>query len=130
MICIARIFGAAVTESGGNVAASSVTGRDVRPEPADDLADAVVHGRVRLDRPPGRHAHGTESADSAEIVAHEIDDHVQFRRVLGRVAQFAPIDGAGRVPLIGRVTTPPSRSTLKNNSGLIETIVRPSGPSM
>jgi len=82
---------------------------------ADDFGHEMVDGAVTLQFAELAHFDRTVLADPAQVVAEQIDDHDVLGPVFGAGKQSVAIGliflrraaSAGRVPLIGRVSTAP-----------------------
>ena len=81
---MAAIFGAPVTDPGGNEASSTLGPAHAGTQPALDRADQVDEARVLLQGQQARHADGPVAAHPAEVVADEVDDHHVLGPVLGQ----------------------------------------------
>ena len=63
-----------------------------RTQGAGHLPHAMMHGGMRFDGPRLGNPHRAILADAAKIVAHQVDDHVEFGKLLapGRVIFIKP----------------------------------------
>ena len=130
MICIARIFGAPVTDPPGNVArrrsGSVVSGRN---RPAISATPWCTVGWVSMVR-----ARDTRTEPNSQTRPRSLRTRSMI--MFSSAASFAEASSSaagaeeGRVPLIGRVTTRrETASTSRKSSGLSESRARPSGSS-
>ena len=60
-----------------------------------DLSNAMVNGWVSLDDPRLGNLNRSDLANATKVVAHQIDDHVELRRILGRFQQLSPVRRTG-----------------------------------